>query len=551
MRTFGLDRFCLACLVLALSAGCLNTSREIGPGGKDTSEPDVAPPDSGPDAQQPDATGDTGPDPCFGSQCGPLCDDDGDCEPGDYCLWSDDGCCSWCEEKVCQSDEDCDGCMECVKGTCTDINCVSLCKTQDDCGPEQYCLLDPDGCCGVCLDKDPCAEIVCGNPCDKDGDCSPGQVCGTSHDGCCSECVDACSSCVLQSAKYCAVSPGDASCDIPALEVQEVGSCWFEAKVTGGRMDELIELSGCEELSTELEGGECDIKYELDTDTFTIGCIGCGPVVYKRQACDCTASCGSTSCGDDGCGGTCGACGEGTQCVNGVCVADGPTTITPLCAHVPRTVGEGEPLPIALYGETNGCLVYEGIQTTQAGMNIIVTVVGKDPTGGIGCVSCTSSFAGIVLLDPLPAGKYTVTVASTFTFAVDVVTGQSPMVSSCPEVCPDPSVGDANWALVLAQSTTAPESSCNAKWNVDSELDFKEQGSCKDFLISSAGWPYETNAVQCPTNHIKIGNLPKRTDATACDTSDSGTFGHVILGVHNGDLTAATAPEVFLIVRQN
>jgi hypothetical protein len=43
----------------------------------------------------------------------------------------------------------------------------------------------------------------------------------------------------------------------------------------------------------------------------------------KAQCVACTPVCGSWVCGDDGCGGSCGACPSGKQCSNGQCVAGG------------------------------------------------------------------------------------------------------------------------------------------------------------------------------------------------------------------------------------
>lgn len=44
----------------------------------------------------------------------------------------------------------------------------------------------------------------------------------------------------------------------------------------------------------------------------------------KRKPPTCTRTCGSRVCGNDGCGGSCGACGAGTSCENGQCLAAEP-----------------------------------------------------------------------------------------------------------------------------------------------------------------------------------------------------------------------------------
>ncbi len=55
-------------------------------------------------------------------------------------------------------------------------------------------------------------------------------------------------------------------------------------------------------------------------------------------ACQCTPMCDGKVCGDDGCGGSCGACLDGTECANGACVAGGPKNCDeahglPGCCH--------------------------------------------------------------------------------------------------------------------------------------------------------------------------------------------------------------------------
>lgn len=42
----------------------------------------------------------------------------------------------------------------------------------------------------------------------------------------------------------------------------------------------------------------------------------------------CTANCGDAICGDDGCGGTCGSCGDNQHCVSGLCAGVGDVTVT-------------------------------------------------------------------------------------------------------------------------------------------------------------------------------------------------------------------------------
>ena len=78
---------------------------------------------------------------------------------------------------------------------------------------------------------------------------------------------------------------------------------------------------------------------EPSCDGLTCGDDGCGGscgscedgtfCVEGQCASDCTPSCDSVQCGDDGCGGSCGSCNDGESCDNGLCAA----TCTPNCAE--------------------------------------------------------------------------------------------------------------------------------------------------------------------------------------------------------------------------
>ncbi len=86
----------------------------------------------------------------------------------------------------------------------------------------------------------------------------------------------------------------------------------------------------CEDSCPTAGDGECDDGGEgslFDVCALGTDCADCGP----RTVGTCTPNCTGRSCGDDGCGGTCGTCASGS-CVDGSCVTDG-------CTGAPRCEG--------------------------------------------------------------------------------------------------------------------------------------------------------------------------------------------------------------------
>lgn len=160
-------------------------------------------------------------------------------------------------------------------GTCAE--CVPQCDGRE-CGL--------DGCggfCGECTEEGKffCNDGICGAQCEPRCD---GKTCGP--DGCGGEC-GVCANGQVCQAGNCGAPPADASCQ---------DNC-------GG-----VAASGC-----SCEPG-CDV----------LGTC-CADVV---QQCGCQPYCDGKSCGDDGCGGSCGTCAQGLtcdeqgQCVDNLCDPD-------------------------------------------------------------------------------------------------------------------------------------------------------------------------------------------------------------------------------------
>ncbi len=206
--------------------------------------------------------------------------------------------------------------------------CAGACDCTDRCGPiagtdcEVDCgdctgtdLCSPDGYCGAGCGE---SETQCGADC-----CDVGETC---HQNLCCDRVENCKG------KQC----GDDGCG---------GLCEDQPSIVGCAGDELCiagtcSASGCEDIPSQCasEGGEefingcdeetlewgkiTDCSSESGTpycDTVAGGpaCVACSqdghcgnPENYAcvDNACECTPACGDNECGDDGCGGSCGAC---------------------------------------------------------------------------------------------------------------------------------------------------------------------------------------------------------------------------------------------------
>ncbi len=98
--------------------------------------------------------------------------------------------------------------------------------------------------------------------------------------------------------------------------------------------------SGCSGVSWRgcCEGGDVLYCENAQLKKLTCGGTGCGwssgdgfyncglegadPTGEAPAQCDCTPQCDGKTCGEDGCGGTCGTCGDGDLCVAGSCRSD-------------------------------------------------------------------------------------------------------------------------------------------------------------------------------------------------------------------------------------
>jgi len=271
---------------------------------------------------------------CDGETCD-SCPEDCACPDGESCYLGE--CClPSCEGVEC-GDDGCGGnCGECGEGVCSQGVCMTGpgCVTNDfpGCGgcPCEQCVCDMDPfCCQTAWDSLCVGECVndcggCGEQCDPP--CDPGFLC---QDGECIECVADCTgkSCGPDGCGgECGLCPEGTVCmdnqcltaGCEPLPAPGCGGCACEACVCA--MDPFC----CESQWDSICAGEC-----LEE------CGGCPPVELCDPPCDdgfdciagecieCIPDCAGLACGDDGCGGVCGMCPEGTGCVGGACLVAG------------------------------------------------------------------------------------------------------------------------------------------------------------------------------------------------------------------------------------
>jgi hypothetical protein len=245
-------------------------------------------------------------DGCLDGECAggpaPACDDDNVCTT-DTCA-PGVGCIHEATAGNCDDGNACTATDSCVEGKCIGAG-------QVDCGDDNPCtdnICDPaDGCVStlneaLCNDGDICStddhchlgdcigagELPCddGNACTDDS-CDPNIGCQfTVNNGACDD-ADPCTD-----ADACALG----ACVGQAKECSDGNSC----------TEDSCNLTGeCTFLALE-EGTECGIGPQWK-------CVG--------GQCQCDPQCDGNECGDDGCGGSCGACpNEADFCVNGSCI---------------------------------------------------------------------------------------------------------------------------------------------------------------------------------------------------------------------------------------
>ena len=239
-----------------------------------------------------------------GEDCECYCDTEcfgyGDCCDG-ICLvceekYADECCAPQCTDKQC-GDDGCGGsCGDCDQGECADGLCVDC---EPDCEGKQCGDDRCGGSCGTCDENANCEAgqcVVCEPSCvgKNCGDDGCGGSCGTCEDGL--TCGDQ------------QICISDGSCGA----ITSQGCCWNEDAYFCGDDDTLLSTS-CDE----------PCGWNGEQNRYTCGGQGADPTGALPNDCweiPCVPNCGGKNCGADGCGGTCGECGEEEFCnINQTC----------------------------------------------------------------------------------------------------------------------------------------------------------------------------------------------------------------------------------------
>ena len=258
----------------------------------------------------------------------------GNNSPFDVCGWDDNEytcggegedpddvhpleCCTVdCEGKVCGTDGcwgscgECGDNEECTEGVCGCVQDSAPCN-EVCCPVGEVCF--EDACCLADCDGKECGDDGCGGSC---GECGDNEACKEGNCGCILDsvlCNDVC--CLVGQVCF------DETCCSIDCDGKECG-----ANGCGGR------CGGCGE-NEECKEGTCGcIADSMLCDDI---CCTVGQVCFG-EAC-CGADCDGKECGADGCGGSCGECGDNEECTEGTC---GCIQESVLCGEVCCQVGQ-------------------------------------------------------------------------------------------------------------------------------------------------------------------------------------------------------------------
>jgi hypothetical protein len=239
---------------------------------------------------------------CEGKKCGipnPGCLSCGSCLEGEICdpaTFTCIPCQPSCTGKQC-GDDGCGGfCgsgLEDTKGCPIGFECDPLSFTCVPCQPK---CINSDGSAKFC------GGDTCGGQC---GQCAPTQECQEQENGD-AKCVDCQPTCLQVPDSLLAAQCGPNNCPKGCLE-QGFAPCQSTADCPPGQQCNAVTglCVACGSCGTCSGGFKCDVSLSDGDGAYT-----CDP---------CVPNCAGKECGDNGCGGLCGQCPVGLDCVEGIC----------------------------------------------------------------------------------------------------------------------------------------------------------------------------------------------------------------------------------------
>ena len=208
--------------------------------------------------------------------------------------------------------------LECTTDSCDPkVGCKFEVKFGAPCGNGGFC--DAAATCGKCVPKcdagsctDGCGGFCAGACNDKDA-CTENDACNSGKcQGTVKSCDDA-NSCTKDS---CDSVTGCINGNVDSNVCGDGNACTDADKCTNGACSGTVKT--CDD-KNECTVDSCDPKDGCKNVAKTVASCSSGAGKCIDGGC-CVPKCGTSQCGDDGCGGTCGACGATSACTAGKCV---------------------------------------------------------------------------------------------------------------------------------------------------------------------------------------------------------------------------------------
>jgi hypothetical protein len=255
--------------------------------------------------------------------------------------------------------------LETCPANCSGGACIAACATAAQCAGAEYCTADGRCVADVCpqgtvyceaserrqcrsdgsgsdlVETCPygCREGACLPPggCLRDADCDREQFCATN--GVCNQdrCTQGRTFCQELERRLCNANGSDSSlieaCALACVNGQCTSECVDDTGCAAGQFCEGVRCvpDVCAQGQIYCDGDErrrCNGNGS--GSTLVEVCPDGACVNGQCQGGPCEPACRGRECGDDGCGGSCGACGQGYLCDEGRCQPE-PTTCTPYC----------------------------------------------------------------------------------------------------------------------------------------------------------------------------------------------------------------------------